>query len=166
MAEVKPLASLSPSLLARKGAARPAMRPQGYINFSEATQHHAEDLGWNDMGRDDHSPAVVALPGHDFPEAQQQPAAPQVIQQQHDLAEKLSKPSAAHTQHGLSRAAPGARGKAAFTLRLDPERHLKLRLLSAFSHRSAQQIVTEALDNALELQAATLSSVNAQSPKG
>jgi hypothetical protein len=39
--------------------------------------------------------------------------------------------------------------KAAFTLRVDPDRHLKLRLACAISNRSAQQIVTEALDNFL-----------------
>lgn len=43
-----------------------------------------------------------------------------------------------------------ARDKAAFTLRLDKDRHLKLRLVSAVSNRSAQQIVTEALDRFLE----------------
>lgn len=36
--------------------------------------------------------------------------------------------------------------RAAFTLRLDPERHLKLRLASTIGGRSAQQIVTDALD--------------------
>lgn len=36
--------------------------------------------------------------------------------------------------------------KAAFTLRLDPERHLRLRLLSAMRHRSSQQLLIEALD--------------------
>lgn len=45
-----------------------------------------------------------------------------------------------------NRAAPGSRGKAAFTLRLDADRHLQLRLACALGHRSAQQIVTEALD--------------------
>jgi hypothetical protein len=43
----------------------------------------------------------------------------------------------------------GSKGKAAFTLRLDPERHLKLRLACAVTHRSAQQIVTGALDEFL-----------------
>lgn len=51
MAEPKPLASLSAGLLARKGAARPAMRRQaqtlGLGNFG-----NQEDLGWNDMGYD------------------------------------------------------------------------------------------------------------------
>jgi len=48
-----------------------------------------------------------------------------------------------------SRAAPGSKGKAAFTLRLDPQRHLKLRLACAVNGRSAQQIVTDALDQLL-----------------
>lgn len=48
------------------------------------------------------------------------------------------------------RAAAGAKGKAAFTLRLDPERHLKLRLACALSGRSAQLLVTQALDELLD----------------
>lgn len=47
------------------------------------------------------------------------------------------------------RAAPGGKAKAAFTLRLDPERHLKLRLACAVNGRSAQQIVTAAVDRLL-----------------
>ncbi len=44
----------------------------------------------------------------------------------------------------------GSKGKAAFTLRLDPERHLKLRLACAVDGRSAQQLVTDALDQLLD----------------
>jgi len=44
--EPKPFASLSSGLLARKGAARPAMRPQGFGQGAAGL----EDLGWNDMG--------------------------------------------------------------------------------------------------------------------
>jgi len=61
MAEPKSFASLSSSLLARKGAAKPAMRPQGWgqgVNL--------EDLGWNDMGgpspapeRPEHVPSPI-----------------------------------------------------------------------------------------------------------
>jgi hypothetical protein len=40
--------------------------------------------------------------------------------------------------------------RAAFTLRVDAERHLKLRLACALANRSAQQLVTEALDRMLE----------------
>ena len=42
MNEARPYASLSSGLLARKGTAKPAMRPQNYGSL--------EDLGWNDMG--------------------------------------------------------------------------------------------------------------------
>ena len=45
-----------------------------------------------------------------------------------------------------ARAKPGSKEKAAFTLRLDGERHLKLRLACAVRHQSAQQLVTDALD--------------------
>ncbi len=45
-----------------------------------------------------------------------------------------------------ARAKPGSKEKAAFTLRLDSERHLKLRLACAVRHQSAQQLVTDALD--------------------
>jgi hypothetical protein len=48
------------------------------------------------------------------------------------------------------RSAAGSKGKAAFTLRLDPQRHLKLRLACAVDGRSAQQLVTDALDQLLE----------------
>jgi hypothetical protein len=48
------------------------------------------------------------------------------------------------------RSAPGSKAKAAFTLRLDPNRHLKLRLACAVDGRSAQQLVTDALDQLLE----------------
>jgi hypothetical protein len=40
--------------------------------------------------------------------------------------------------------------KAAFTLRLDADRHLRLRLATAVTGQSAQQIVTSALDALLE----------------
>ena len=39
--------------------------------------------------------------------------------------------------------------RAAFTLRLDAKRHLKLRLAATVRGRSAQQLVTEALDSFL-----------------
>jgi hypothetical protein len=49
-----------------------------------------------------------------------------------------------------SRASTG-KAKAAFTLRLDQERHLKLRLACAVSGTSAQQLVTKALDELLAI---------------
>jgi hypothetical protein len=59
-------------------------------------------------------------------------------------------PAPAPVRSRRPRAAPGSKGKAAFTLRLDPSRHLKLRLACAVDGRSAQQIVTDALDQLLE----------------
>ena len=62
MNEPKPFASLGPTLLARKGGAKPAMRPQlAPMNMGGAQAARAlaqdfdalEDLGWNDMGEDD-----------------------------------------------------------------------------------------------------------------
>src|SRR5919206_3593832 len=55
MAEAKPFASLSSGLLARKGAARPAMRPQGFGQAGAGL----EDLGWNDMGFEAPKPTIA-----------------------------------------------------------------------------------------------------------
>jgi hypothetical protein len=60
-----------------------------------------------------------------------------------------STPTPAPRRFSKPRAAPGSKAKAAFTLRLAPERHLKLRLACAVDGRSAQQIVTDALDQFL-----------------
>src|SRR4029079_3551596 len=54
MGEPKAFASLSSGLLARKGAARPAMKPQGFGQMGGA---NLEDLGWNDMGFEPPQPA-------------------------------------------------------------------------------------------------------------
>src|SRR3546814_10383921 len=51
MVEPKPLASLTSGLLARKGAASPAMRRPVFGLTAGATALQ-EDLGWNDMGFD------------------------------------------------------------------------------------------------------------------
>ena len=207
MNEPKPIASLSSGLLARKGAARPAMRPQG---FGQVGNNGLEDLGWNDMGfeppkpaeaeRDDAHDAFGEVVDHprahslgrtpvDSPVHQQQaeiveriydaddgddvvdetaelcepdagesapvaelepivesePVTQPVVQQ---VVVPIAKPSTFRAPR--TRAAPGSKGKAAFTLRLDPERHLKLRLACAVDGRSAQQLVTDALDQLLE----------------
>lgn len=158
------VASLTPTLLARKGAARPAMRPQlqPLRAFQESTARQLDDLGWNDMGPDADSAADGAADGpavapveapvaehparieHEAeilvlnPSAEHVPAQiPEVVRQQEQLAERA-------VTGRRSALAEGRR--AAFTLRLDSERHLKLRLASVTSNRSAQQLVTEALD--------------------
>jgi len=202
--EPKAFASLSSGLLARKGAARPAMKPQG---FGQMGGGNLEDLGWNDMGfeaprptlapvRDDQHDAFgeeladrplrsplagltpVQSPVHDQQAEIAGRLIPQVSNDEEELDETaevfepedapISTPfsaepvdsveieaiqpvAAAPTQRRLPkpRSLVGSKGKAAFTLRLDPARHLKLRLACAIRGRSAQMIVTDALDQLL-----------------
>ena len=62
MGEPKAFASLSSGLLARKGAARPAMRPQGFGGQNGAG---LDDLGWNDMGFEPPKPALAPVRDED-----------------------------------------------------------------------------------------------------
>jgi len=196
--EAKPFASLSSGLLARKGAARPAMRPQGFAQGGNGL----EDLGWNDMGFE--PPKAAEAPrdedhdafGEDVVEHPRAhptgltPVGSPVHDQQAEIAERFSevdeadvdeidetaevveleteaepaispvliRPVVAPVHAPMPRArraprarsVPGSKSKAAFTLRLDPNRHLKLRLACAVDGRSAQQLVTDALDQLLE----------------
>ncbi len=206
--EPKTFASLSSGLLARKGAARPAMRPQGFGQGGGSL----EDLGWDDMGFEPPRAVVAALRDdkHDAfgEELEEQPlrnpvaaltpiqsvAVQSPVHSQHaEIADRLSevpedysddgedeadetaelyepeaeveepvaedapavaKPavvrapmSVAAARRSLkTRAVPGSKARAAFTLRLDPDRHMKLRLACAIDGRSAQMLVTDALD--------------------
>ncbi len=169
MSEPKPYASLSSSLLARKGTAKPAMRPQAFHisgDLSRPAFQGEDDLGWNDMGFDpagsdvvEPAPAAVlairpaaepvALHGAVVPEAIVSPA----VEQQSMLAEEFAPPAEpVVAKQKAIRAVAGSKPKAAFTLRLDAERHLRLRLVCAVQHRSAQQVVTQALDDFLARQ--------------
>lgn len=201
--EPKPFASLSSGLLARKGAARPAMRPQGFGQMGAGL----DDLGWNDMGFEPPKPALTpapdgeydafgeVVPAHPHNLAGLTPVESPVHKQQAEISGRLSSYSpedaggeeefdetaelcepdvtapkvpvsiavtapapaadaapataAAPRRAAKPRSAPGAKEKAAFTLRLDPDRHLKLRLACAVGGRSAQMLVTEALDQLL-----------------
>ena len=259
MAEPKAFASLSSGLLARKGAARPAMRPQGFGQVGSGL----DDLGWNDMGFEAPKPVLeqVRDENHDAfgdelsepalrnPLAALSPVASPVHDQQAEIADRfgsytedspdeddyvdetaeLYDPDALEAgaddneeeeepEEGASlpliqtkaarpapvaaeivavrvavepipdqvvaetvvvaaiaepafvaptvepvvvmpvsklarsrqpRAVAGSKAKAAFTLRLDGDRHLRLRLACAVTGRSAQQLVTDALDRML-----------------
>ncbi|MGD9810192.1 MAG: hypothetical protein AB7U35_02505 [Sphingobium sp.] len=179
--EPKPFASLSAGLLARKGTARPAMRRPYIANGPTPMLPSSvqDDLGWNDLGHDDDetvetpSLTVISGPRHEAA-ARAEPITPQavpaVVQQQQDLAQQIETqpdtasainpaadltpaPTAPRAKIDASALPRRARAtKAAFTLRLDPERHLRLRLACAVGNRSAQQIVTEALDAFLDSQ--------------
>ncbi len=171
MGQPKPFAALSSGLLARKGQAKPAMRPQGYSGFG-AVSDAIDDLGWNDMGHNDSQPGsppptAVTLPpvlrerqvlseelqvaAGPVPTA---PVAPPPV----PVATAVTAPPAIET--GNTPSSPrrstrsgsdrGMKSKSAFTLRLDGERHLRLRLASVLRHQSAQQLVTEALDSFLK----------------
>jgi hypothetical protein len=205
--EAKPFASLSSGLLARKGAARPAMRPQGFGQAGNGL----EDLGWNDMGfeppkaaeapRDEthdafgedvvehpraHHPSgltPIGSPVHDQQAEIEERLEADEADEEFDETAELYDPEAeseelngsesetvelpapvitvpspvaapasapAPRRAARPRSAPGSKAKAAFTLRLDPDRHLKLRLACAVNGRSAQQLVTDALDALLE----------------
>ncbi len=217
MGEPKAFASLSSGLLARKGGARPAMRPQG---FGGQTGAGLEDLGWNDMGFEPPKPANLPERdaehdgfGEEVPEqplrnplAALTPIGSPVHDQRAELADAFNaveaegdedydetaelyegeapdlgaevvpmlarkpmaftaptdaapavavpavvEPVVVETPRRASkpRAAAGSKAKAAFTLRLDKDRHLKLRLACAVTGRSAQQLVTDALDGLL-----------------
>jgi hypothetical protein len=217
MSEPKPLASLSGNLLARKGAARPAMRPQVQRLAAEEAppeEDHLEDLGWDDMGESAngsrHADILPLTPAPLLPEALAEaraddeaaaaqlarnarqiadavtpdirldaPVEPEVVRQQASLARKLAtaktangnaaipvadavapaaKPAAARPVAPKPTARPARSRRpaqdegrrAAFTLRLDEDRHLKLRLASTIMGRSAQQLVTRALDQLLK----------------
>lgn len=182
MTEARPFASLSPGLLARKGAARPAMRPQllplsaddqrrmGFgaaapsSGFQDLEAFDADDLGWNDLGEEAPPQAIVptaapepeaaaptaeviAIAADPLPE----PAQPEVLRRIESLADVLKVPADAAAANRRERGIALKEGrKAAFTLRLDAPRHLRLRLACTIDNRSAQQIVVEALDRFLE----------------
>lgn len=131
MFDSKPMASLSAGLLARKGEARPAIS-RAYVPLTAAAPLRKNDratLGRSDVGGD-------------------APAATVPEQQQKQIA-RAFRPSPKRDPNPVA-SAMGS--KAAFTLRLDGDRHLRLRLASAVGKRSAQRIVTEALDAFLDAQ--------------
>ena len=190
MNEPKPFASLGPTLLARKGGAKPAMRPQlapmGVGGSAQAAARSLEedfdaleDLGWNDMGDEDSAPErsadvlqLTPAPANPESEAKTDAGSPKALVRSihEELAEMLEKggetvpapkartapvPAPKPTKPKLVEAAAeevpeeDASRRAAFTLRLDAKRHLKLRLASTVKNRSAQQLVTQALDKFL-----------------
>ena len=211
-------ASLGPSLLARKGGAKPAMRPQVaplVVDETEIGEEQLEDLGWNDMGDHDHAndlgggADVVPIHGDIATDMDASGPGPIVRRQQRRLEERVLadaamtgpddheeeydeeddavygealedadydyeeeededgalyaplaaaayEPPVAVPAPAAKRAAKAARlpavqsgRRAAFTLRLDADRHLKLRLAATMQGVSAQALVTEALDRLL-----------------
>ena len=202
-------ASLGPSLLARKGGAKPAMRPQVAPlagSHTAIAEDQLEDLGWNDMGEhepgvsadivpinagmgadglgvdagpvvrrqqrnleerlladavmtgpEDHEPEYddeqEALYGEEFAEDEE---AEDEYSQDESVGDEGCEPACAQPAPVSLPAATKPRvpvvqsgRRAAFTLRLDADRHLKLRLAATMQGVSAQALVTEALDRLL-----------------
>jgi len=198
-------ASLGPTLLARKGGAKPAMRPQlpplakSETELAVLADEQLEDLGWNDMGDTEAQIGADIVPINAGVTADtfDQGVGPIVHRQQRRLEERVLADAAmtgpeefepeydaeedeedyddeaiegenyapvfVQTQApqpvattAATLAAPKVRTpavqsgrRAAFTLRLDTERHLKLRLAATMQGVSAQVLVTEALDRLL-----------------
>ena len=150
MAQPKALASLSSTLLARKGTARPAMRPQGFGGGFATMASTADDLGWNDMGGPEpdqavHTPVPVPVPAVLVEREELKAEIERVAPEAAPVAVKLVSVATA-TRIGRESAALTKKSKAAFTLRLETERHLRLRLASAVTNLSSQKLVTQALD--------------------
>jgi predicted DNA-binding protein len=179
---VKPTASLSAGLLARKGGARPGQKYMAEPGLEIPERNCVIRFGASDV-----TETIVTAPAPDFYE----PFADNDLPAEHDdivhIAPAQVQPLVVHQapvfhqapvafdmhpvdaarpepqpvearQHAVAtaqaveskpRRAAGSGSKAAFTLRLDAERHLRLRLLSAHQHRSAQRIVLEAVDRLL-----------------
>ncbi len=188
-------ASLGATLLARKGGAKPAMRPQWGELPESVADEQLEDLGWNDMGADDADGHAGANSGTDNsgtdnaaaedvisanPKSKSQPKGKgadivsinpaakisgkrQAANEDCDAkaplikAKPAKKKSASKTHKAPKKSAKSAAStasknssrRAAFTLRLDADRHLKLRLAATMQGVSAQTLVTEALDTML-----------------
>ena len=161
MGEPKPLASLTSGLLARKGAAQPAMRrPMLGFGRGPVNALQQDDLGWNGMGFDvEPAPQPVEQPvaiGLTPMGVTLDAPVPAVVTERENLADRINaapeaaKPKRDKPAKHVKPVVDVAQGrKAAFTLRLDADRRLKLRLASAVTGRSAQQMLTQALDDLL-----------------
>ena len=129
-------ARLTSALLARKGQAAPAQTVSPlYFPFAEAGEGDAPS---NDVTLLAEAVAGAARPQFCPPQDAGVKAGKNNGGKPRGLGCRMTEP----TDVGGSRAA--------MTLRLDEERHLRLRVFSAHSKRSSQDILTEALDEYLE----------------
>ncbi|MBK6414491.1 hypothetical protein [Sphingopyxis sp.] len=137
MLDLKPL--LTGSVLAHNVEAEHAVDDSVGHELTDAV---AEDYAAVDYGAD-----AFEAEAHEVPE---------IVRQQESLIDRVAavarKVEARPEPKAKKEKAPRAlraREKAAFTLRLDAERHLRLRLASAVTNRSSQVILTDLLDEYL-----------------
>ena len=143
MSEPKTFASLGPTLLARKGGAKPAMRPQlaplTALGGSQAAQavvqdlEDLEDLGWNDMGHDDDE---APNPLHEAQVFALTPAPANADAE----AESRVVDAVARAEMAAIAGEPTV---------LKQRREVTASIASTVKNRSAQQLVTAALDKFL-----------------
>jgi len=137
MLDLKPL--LTGSVLAHNVEAEQALEDSVGHELTDAV---AEDYAAEEYGAD-----AFEAEAHEIPE---------IVRQQESLIDRVAavarKVEARPEPKPKKEKAPRAlraREKAAFTLRLDAERHLRLRLASAVTNRSSQVILTDLLDEYL-----------------
>lgn len=137
MLDLKPL--LTGSVLAHNAEAEHAV--------DDSVGHELTDAIAEDYAAADHCAEAFEPEVHEVPE---------IVRQQESLIDRVAavarKVEARPEPKAKKEKAPRAlraREKAAFTLRLDAERHLRLRLASAVTNRSSQVILTDLLDEYL-----------------
>lgn len=137
---MKRAARLTSALLAKKGFAFPAAT---IVQFGET-----------DDGLSDDAASVTASPS--MPDTMAEPSIGEAENGVKNLETRLEKAFTGATEKrpagfGRRRVPAGEKGpRVAMTLRLDADRHLRLRVMSAHSHLSSQQILTRALDEYLK----------------
>jgi hypothetical protein len=137
MLDLKPL--LTGSVLAHNVDAEHAV--------DDSVGHELTDAVAQDYAAEDSVTEAFEAEAHEIPE---------IVRQQESLIDRVAavarKVEARPEPKPKKEKAPRAlraREKAAFTLRLDAERHLRLRLASAVTNRSSQVILTDLLDEYL-----------------
>ena len=137
MLDLKPL--LTGSVLAHNVEAEHAV--------DDSVGHELTDAVAEDYAAEDYGADAFEAEAHEVPE---------IVRQQESLIDRVAavaRKVEARPEPNAKEKAPRAlraREKAAFTLRLDAERHLRLRLASAVTNRSSQGILTDLLDEYLK----------------
>ncbi len=147
MESTKPAAALSARLLITKGGARPGQRYDNEV--TEVYQSRRRITLSAERVRDTSDFNGTQVPSDDLNDD----TAAMVQNIVADLPEVIA-PAAPAWRDGDK--LPGARslaGKArvAYTVRLDAQRHAQLRFTAAHQHRSAQQVMIDALDRYLSV---------------
>jgi hypothetical protein len=147
----KPVASLSGSLLTSKGGARPGQRYDNEVTEvyqsrrritlnAERVRDISDFLGTKDDVQNsvsDDETAVLVQPA--------------IIEEMPEGTATLAVSPWREGDKLPGARAAGGKARVAYTVRLDADRHTKLRFTAASQHRSAQQVMVDALDRYLSV---------------